>query len=111
MGKFAPECLTPKGVPADARTVIRTTIRAALRRVARRLSPAAESGFTMIEMLVVMVVLLAVLAPMTGSFVSAQIAEVDHTRRLDAQENARLALDRMRKDIHCAHGVTDPYVN
>ena len=22
-----------------------------------------------------------------------------------------MALDRMRKDIHCAHGVTDPYAN
>jgi len=55
-----------------------------------------------------MVVLLAVLAPLTQSFVSADIAQVDQTRRFDAQENARQALDRMRKDIHCAHGVTDP---
>jgi hypothetical protein len=62
-------------------------------------------------MLVVMIVLLAVLAPLTQSFVSADIAQVDQTRRFDAQENARQALDRMRKDIHCAHGVTDPYTN
>lgn len=65
----------------------------------------------MVEMLVVMVVLLAILAPLTNSFVSAQSAQVDQIRRFDAQENARQALDRMRKDIHCAHGVTDPYVN
>jgi len=58
-----------------------------------------------------MVVLLAVLAPVTQSFVSADIAQVDQTRRFDAQENARQALDRMRKDIHCAHGVTDPAAN
>jgi prepilin-type N-terminal cleavage/methylation domain-containing protein len=96
---------------ADAQTMIRTSTRATLRWVARRLSPAAEDGFTLIELLVVMIVLLAILAPLTGSYVSATIAQVDQTRRFDAQENARLALDRMRKDIHCAHGVTDPYVN
>jgi prepilin-type N-terminal cleavage/methylation domain-containing protein len=81
-------------------------------RLARvRLLLAARDGFTLVEMLVVMVVLLAVLAPVTQSFVSADIAQVDQTRRFDAQENARQALDRMRKDIHCAHGVTDPAAN
>ena len=65
----------------------------------------------MIELLVVMIVMLAVLAPLSSSFVSAEAAQVDQTRRFDAQENARQALDRMRKDIHCSHGVTDPYVN
>lgn len=90
--------------------MIRSDMLAVLRRVARR-SPAAEDGFTLIEMLVVMIVLLAILAPLTASLVSAQTAQVDQTRRFDAQENARQALDRMRKDIHCAHGVTDPYAN
>jgi prepilin-type N-terminal cleavage/methylation domain-containing protein len=82
-----------------------------LRRGVRRSTLQAEGGFTLIELLVVMIVLLAVLAPLTASFVSAQTAQVDQTRRFDAQENARTALDRMRKDIHCAHGVTDPYAN
>ena len=58
-----------------------------------------------------MAILLIVLAPLTGSFASAETAQVDQTRRFDAQENARQALDRMRKDIHCAHGVTDPDTN
>jgi prepilin-type N-terminal cleavage/methylation domain-containing protein len=88
------------------RTMIRT-----LQRVARRLALAGENGVTLVEMLVVMVVLLIILASLTGAYVSAQTAQVDQTRRLDAQENARQALDRMRKDIHCAHGVTDPYEN
>jgi prepilin-type N-terminal cleavage/methylation domain-containing protein len=89
----------------------RTRFRRALRTLERRLSPAAENGFTLIEMLVVMAILLTILAGITGAYVSAMTSQVDQTRRLDAQENARLALDRMRKDIHCAHGVTDPYVN
>ena len=70
-----------------------------------------QGGFTLVELLVVMVILLTVLAALTGSYVSATVAQVDQTRRFDAQENARQALDRMRKDIHCGHGVTDPYVN
>ena len=72
---------------------------------------ADQRGMTLIELLVVMVVLLIVLAPLTGSFVSALNAQVDQTRRFDAEENARQALDRMRKDIHCAHGATDPGPN
>jgi prepilin-type N-terminal cleavage/methylation domain-containing protein len=72
---------------------------------------ARQGGFTLVELLVVMVILLIVLAALTGSYVSATVAQVDQTRRFDAQENARQALDRMRKDIHCGHGVTDPYVN
>ena len=81
-----------------------------LARRLRRLLVAQE-GFSLVEALVVMVVLLAVLAPLTQSFVSANVAQVDQTRRFDAQENARQALDRMRKDIHCAHGATDPTPN
>jgi prepilin-type N-terminal cleavage/methylation domain-containing protein len=78
-------------------------------RTRRRIS--AQCGFTAIELIVVMAVLLIILAPLAGSFVSALNAQVDQTRRFDAQENARQALDRMRKDIHCAHGVSDPYTN
>jgi prepilin-type N-terminal cleavage/methylation domain-containing protein len=91
--------------------MIWTSIRAAVQRVRNRLSYGGEHGFTLVEMLVVMAVMLMVLAGITGAYVSAQTAQIDQTRRLDAQENARLALDRMRKDIHCAHGVTDPYLN
>ncbi|HWQ01418.1 MAG TPA: prepilin-type N-terminal cleavage/methylation domain-containing protein [Gaiellaceae bacterium] len=91
--------------------MMRTRHRAALRSLRRRASPAREEGFTMVEMLTVMVVLTIILAPLAGSFVHALAAQVDQTRRFDAQQAARQALDRMRKDIHCAHGVTDPYVN
>jgi prepilin-type N-terminal cleavage/methylation domain-containing protein len=91
--------------------MIRTDPLSVLRRTVHRVSLGAEGGFTLVEMMAVMIILLAILAPLTGSLVSAQTAQLDQTRRLDAQENARLALDRMRKDIHCAHGVTDPYAN
>jgi prepilin-type N-terminal cleavage/methylation domain-containing protein len=79
--------------------------------IRQRPDPAAQDGFTLVELIVVMLVMLIILAPLSGSFVSALGAQVDQTRRFDAQENARQALDRMRKDIHCAHGVTDPFAN
>jgi prepilin-type N-terminal cleavage/methylation domain-containing protein len=91
--------------------MIPTSTRDTLRALARRLSPKAEDGFTLIELLAVMAILLGILGSLTAAYVSAQTAQVDQTRRLDAQENARTALDRMRKDIHCAHGVTDPFAN
>ena len=72
---------------------------------------AKQDGFTLVELVTVMAILLIILAPLTTSFASAMIAQVDQTNRFDAQENARQALDRMRKDIHCAHGATDPYTN
>lgn len=80
---------------------------------ARRRTPGldAQDGFTLIELLAVMAILLTVLGGLTGAFVSGLNAQVDQTRRFDSQENARQALERMRKDIHCAHGVTDPYEN
>jgi prepilin-type N-terminal cleavage/methylation domain-containing protein len=81
-------------------------------RSARRGSAlAAHDGFTAVELIVVMTVLLIILVPLSGSFVSALNAQVDQTRRFDAQENARQALDRMRKDIHCGHAAADPYAN
>jgi|SRR6478609_2396870 len=86
--------------------VARATARLRLRRRLAR-----QDGFTLVELVTVMAVLLIILAPLTTSFASAMIAQVDQTNRFDAQENARQALDRMRKDIHCAHGVTDPYTN
>jgi prepilin-type N-terminal cleavage/methylation domain-containing protein len=92
--------------------VIRTTDRLVAWTVTRLdHGCAAQEGFTLVEVVVVMLVMLVVLAPLSGSFVSALNAQVDQTKRFDAEQNARQALDRMRKDIHCAHGVTDPYTN
>ena len=96
---------------ADDPTVMRTRHRLAARIAACRGRILAQDGFTLIELALVMLVMLIILAPLSGSLVSALGAQVDQTRRFDAQENARQALDRMRKDIHCAHGVTTPFTN
>ena len=57
-------------------------------------------------MIVVLAILLIVLTALTQLFVSASKAEVDMSRRVEAQQNARLALDMMRREIHCAKEVS-----
>jgi prepilin-type N-terminal cleavage/methylation domain-containing protein len=79
-------------------------MRGALHRLRRRV--ASERGYTLVELLQVTVILGVVLAALTTLFVRASIAEVDMNRRFQAQQEARLAVDRMRREIHCASLVT-----
>jgi prepilin-type N-terminal cleavage/methylation domain-containing protein len=72
-----------------------------LLRLARR-----EQGYTMIEMLMVTVILGTVLGAVTALFLQASAAEVDMNRRFRAQQDARTAVDRMRREIHCASAIT-----
>jgi type II secretory pathway pseudopilin PulG len=62
----------------------------------------------MIEMLVVLSIMGIVMTGLTTAFVSGSKAENDLNRRYQAQQDTRLALDRIRKDIHCANDV-NPY--
>jgi prepilin-type N-terminal cleavage/methylation domain-containing protein len=66
---------------------------------------AAEHGYSLSEMLVVMAIIGIVLAALTQLFVSASTAQVDMTRRFEAQQDMRLALDKLRREIHCANNV------
>jgi prepilin-type N-terminal cleavage/methylation domain-containing protein len=65
-----------------------------------------ERGYTLVELLQVTVILGVILGAITTLFVRASIAEVDMNRRFQAQQEARLAVDRMRREIHCASLVT-----
>jgi prepilin-type N-terminal cleavage/methylation domain-containing protein len=67
---------------------------------------ASERGYSLSEMLVVLAILGIVLGALTQLFVSASTAQVDMTRRFEAQQDMRLALDKLRREIHCANGVT-----
>ena len=64
-----------------------------------------EAGFSLIELVVVMAIMMVVLVAITGSFSSASSSEVNVSKRQQAQADARLGLDRMRQDIHCAYYV------
>ncbi len=68
----------------------------------------AESGYTLTELLAVMVVLGIVLGALTILFVSGSRAEIRANQEFQAQQNARLALDRMRRELHCASAVSAP---
>ena len=72
-------------------------MRTRLRRLRRE-----ERGYTLMELLVVMTILGIVMGGITTIFVSGGTAELDLNRRFQAQQQARLALDRIRGDIHCA---------
>ena len=69
---------------------------------------ADERGVTLVELLMVLLILGIILAGMTTLFVSASTSHVDQSNRVEAQQNARLALDRLRREIHCASAVNTP---
>ncbi len=70
-----------------------------------------EKGFTLIELLVTMVILTIVVGSLTTVFVSGSTAQVNLNERFQAQQNARLALDRVRTDIHCASAAQAQTIN
>src|SRR5439155_12297074 len=71
-----------------------------IEQVRRRLR--GEAGYSMVEMLTVMVIMSIVFAGITDIFISGSKAQAEQDRRFQAQLATRLALDKIRKDIHCA---------
>jgi prepilin-type N-terminal cleavage/methylation domain-containing protein len=69
-----------------------------------------ERGYTLVELLTVIVILGIVMEGLTTMFVSASNAEVDMNNRFQAQQTARIALDKIRREVHCAQdaGSTTP---
>jgi prepilin-type N-terminal cleavage/methylation domain-containing protein len=62
----------------------------------------SERGYSLIEMLTVMMILSIVLTGLTTLFVQGTNAERDVQQRFEAQQTARVALDKMRREVHCA---------
>ncbi len=67
---------------------------------------ADEQGYSLIEMLTVVIILGIVVGSLTTVFVSASNGELDMNRRFQAQQNARLVMDKLRREIHCASAVS-----
>ena len=65
-----------------------------------------EAGYSLVEMLTVMVIMSIVFAGITTVFVSGSRAQTEQDRRFQAQLSTRLALDKIRRDIHCASDVS-----
>jgi len=60
----------------------------------------SEGGFTMIELLASMAILMTVMGGLTTLMVSGTSAQIDMNRRFEAQTEARLGLDWLRRDVH-----------
>jgi len=66
----------------------------------------AEQGYSLVEMLTVLVIMGVVMTSLTTVFVQASNSETDMNNRFQAQLTAKLALDKMRREVHCASVVT-----
>jgi prepilin-type N-terminal cleavage/methylation domain-containing protein len=67
-----------------------------------------EEGYTVIEMLTVMVILSVVMGGVIAIFVSGLNSDADSTRRYQDQQDARVSLVRMTREIHAACTVATP---
>ena len=65
-----------------------------------------EAGYSLVEMITVMAIMSVVLSGLTQVFTSASKADIDMSNRFQAQQNTRLALDKLRTDVHCAYDVS-----
>jgi type II secretory pathway pseudopilin PulG len=65
-----------------------------------------ERGYTLIELVVVLAIFMTVVTALVSLFTSGAKAELDMNRRFESQQNARVALDRMRRELHCSSGIT-----
>ena len=70
---------------------------------------ASAAGYSLIELLTTMAILSVVLGGIVSLFVAGSNADADMTKRYQAQYNARLALDRLRRDAHSACGLAAGY--
>lgn len=75
-------------------------------RLRRRRRLFEERGYSLVELLTVMVVLGVVMTGLTTVFVSASNSETDMNNRFQAQLTAKLALDKIRREAHCARSAT-----
>ena len=75
-----------------------------MRRLLARLR--SERGYSLVELLVSMSILGAVMTSVSVLLVSATNSEVEMNTRFQAQTQARLGLDRLRREVHCAISVS-----
>ena len=66
----------------------------------------SERGYTMIELLMVMIIMTTVVTALVALFVSGSKASIELNDRFESQQAARVAADKIRREGHCASGVT-----
>jgi prepilin-type N-terminal cleavage/methylation domain-containing protein len=75
-------------------------------RLRRRVRARDERGYSLIELVITMGIMGTVLGGLTTVFVSGSKAELGANQRFQAQGAGRLALDKIRMDVHCASTAT-----
>ena len=65
-----------------------------------------ERGYTLVEMLTVLVIFGTVMSALLVLLVQGTNAELGMNNRFQAQQDARVALDKIRREAHCATAVT-----
>jgi prepilin-type N-terminal cleavage/methylation domain-containing protein len=65
-----------------------------------------EGGYSIIELLTAMAILSVVLGGISTLFVQGSNAEAEMNLRFQAQTQARLAIDKMRRELHSACSVS-----
>jgi prepilin-type N-terminal cleavage/methylation domain-containing protein len=73
-------------------------------RMRRRLG--AQRGYTLVEMLTVLLILGVVMGGLTTVLTSATNADAEMNNRFQAQQATRLALDKLRREVHCSSAAT-----
>lgn len=66
----------------------------------------SERGYSIVELIVSMAILGTVMSSLSALLVSATNSEVDMNQRFQAQTQARVGLDRLRREVHCAMSVS-----
>ncbi len=77
-----------------------------MRRVRLLRGLRVERGYSLIEMLIVLSIMSVVMGALTTVFVQASNSELDMNNRFQAQQESRLALDKMRREVHCGSVAT-----
>jgi len=65
-----------------------------------------ERGYSLVEMLTVISILGVVMTSLTSLFVQGSNSQLDMNRRFQAQETVRVALEKIRREIHCSKAAS-----
>jgi prepilin-type N-terminal cleavage/methylation domain-containing protein len=67
-----------------------------------------EAGYSLVELIIVMAILTVVLGAIVALFTAGINADADQNRRFQAQQDVRLAMDKLRRELHSGCTVSDP---
>jgi prepilin-type N-terminal cleavage/methylation domain-containing protein len=70
-----------------------------------------ERGYTLVEMLTTLLIMGVVMGALTTVFISASNSEADMNNRFRAQQTARIGLDKLRREVHCASTASPSNAN